>query len=174
MAQHDFINKKRPTRAKAQPERKPFPVLLIMLAVLLAGGFAYGLWYIKHNADPKAIKAQQKALEQPAKTVIQKPKTPEFINEMKQQEIKVEVNEPEQQGPYMMQCASFKTYAQAETLKAKIAFAGLLAEIKRSEGKNGVWFKVRLGPYETKRLAESDKNKLKRQKIMGCSILLWS
>ena len=63
---------------------------------------------------------------------------------------------------------------QAQTLKAKIAFAGLVAEVKKTQGSNGIWYKVRLGPYETKRLAESDKNKLKRIKIMGCGIWLWT
>ena len=73
-----------------------------------------------------------------------------------------------------MQCGSFRTLEQAQTLKAKIAFAGLVAEVKKTQGSNGIWYKVRLGPYETKRLAESDKNKLKRIKIMGCGIWLWT
>ena len=73
-----------------------------------------------------------------------------------------------------MQCGSFRTHQQAETLKAKIAFAGLISEIKKTTGSNGIWYKVRLGPYETKRHAESDKNKLKRINIVGCGIWGWT
>lgn len=176
MAQKDYINTKRPTKGKKQPAKKakkPFPLISVLIITVLVGAFGYGLWYIKTNADPEAVKQtkQQKKVEKP---VIKKPKTPEFINEIKQHEVKVQVKEIEQKGPYVMQCGSFKTYGQAETLKAKIAFAGLVAEIKRTEGKNGVWFKVRLGPYSTKRGAESDKNKLKRQKITGCGIWNWT
>ena len=73
-----------------------------------------------------------------------------------------------------MQCGSFRTYPQAESLKAKIAFAGLISEIKETTGSSGIWYKVRLGPYKTKRQAESDKNKLKRVKIVGCGIWGWT
>ncbi|MEO2268747.1 SPOR domain-containing protein [Pseudoalteromonas pernae] len=176
MAQHDYINRKRPQRGtkKKAPPKKPFPVFLVSAAVILCAGFGYGLWYIKNNADPEVVEQVKKQPEQ-QKTVIQKPTTPEFINEIKEAEIEVEVKEIEQQGPWVMQCGSFRTYGQAETLKAKIAFAGLVSEIRRTEGSNGVWYKVRLGPYPTKRGAESDKNKLKRQaKIMGCGIWLWT
>ncbi|MEM0516191.1 SPOR domain-containing protein [Pseudoalteromonas sp. YIC-827] len=176
MAQHDYINRKRPQRGaqKKAPPKKKLPILLIIAAIILLAGFGYGLWYIKNNADPEAVEQVKQAPKQEPKTVINKPETPEFINEIKQAEIEVEVKEVEQKGPYVMQCGSFRTYAQAETLKAKIAFTGLVAEIRHTEGTNGVWYKVRLGPYPTKRGAESDKNKLKRQaKIMGCGIWLW-
>ncbi|TLX51417.1 SPOR domain-containing protein [Pseudoalteromonas ruthenica] len=176
MAQHDYINRKRPQRGKNRkaPAKKPLPLVLIALAILLLASFAYGLWYIKTNADPEAVE-QVKQKPSASKPEIKKPQTPEFINEIKQAEIEVEVKEIEQKGPYQMQCGSFRTYAQAETLKAKIAFVGLVSEIRRTEGSNGVWFRVRLGPYPTKRGAESDKNKLKRQaKIMGCGIWLWN
>lgn len=172
MAQHDFINKKPNSRKKQPPPKKPFPVLLVLLAILLVAGFSYGLWYVKTNADPKLVK--QQANPQLEKEELAKPQTPEFIKEIKEQEIQVEVKKLEQKGPYVMQCASFRTYSQAESLKAKIAFTGLIAEIQESKGSSGIWYKVRLGPYKTKRLAESDKNKLKRNKITGCGIWLWT
>ena len=72
-----------------------------------------------------------------------------------------------------MQCGSFKTQKQAETLKARIAFSGLEAQVKSVSGKNGTWHKVYLGPYPRKRLAEKDKHKLKRNNINYCQIWLW-
>ncbi|MGO2010503.1 MAG: SPOR domain-containing protein [Pseudoalteromonas sp.] len=176
MAQHDFINKKPGNRKskKQPPKKKPLPILLIILAVLLIGGFSFGLWYVKKNADPKLVEQQANPTEAKSEPKVAKPRPPEFIKEIKEQEIQVTIKKLEQKGPYVMQCGSFKTKSQAETLKAKIAFAGLIAEIKKSTGSNGVWYKVRLGPYKTKRLAESDKNKLKRSKVTGCGIWFWT
>ena len=73
-----------------------------------------------------------------------------------------------------MQCGSFRKEQQAQAMKAQMAFAGLIAEIRKTNGKNGVWYRVRLGPYETKRQAESDKNKLKRINIVSCGIWGWT
>jgi cell division protein FtsN len=175
MAQHDYINKK-PANKKSKknaPAKKPFPVLLVVFTVLLVSGFAYGLWFIKHNADPKLVEKQAnpKSVE-PEEVVI--PRMPKFIKEIREHEIHVEVKKLEQNGPYVMQCGSFRTHKQAESLKAKIAFAGLISEIKEATGSNGLWYKVRLGPYKTKRQAESDRNKLKRLKIVGCGIWGWT
>ncbi|MCK8108760.1 SPOR domain-containing protein [Pseudoalteromonas sp. 2CM41L] len=175
MAQHDYINKKPAGRknTKQAPAKKPFPILLVVITVLFVGGFAYGLWFIKNNADPELVE-QQAHPKTAEKVEIAKPRAPKFIEEIKEHEIQVEVREIEQKGPYVMQCGSFRTHAQAETLKAKIAFAGLISEIKKTTGTNGVWYKVRLGPYKTKRQAESDKNKLKRVHVVSCGIWGWT
>ncbi|MBQ4832617.1 SPOR domain-containing protein [Pseudoalteromonas sp. MMG010] len=177
MAQHDFINKdpnKRNTKKK-QATKKPFPYIALILSILLIGGFAYGLWYIKHNADPKLVELQANPnTKKSAPEPIAKPRPPEFIQEIKDHEVQVKIKEIEQKGPYVMQCGSFRTEKQAETLKAKIAFAGLISEIRKTNGKNGVWYKVRLGPYKSKRQAESDKNKLKRVNVVSCGIWGWT
>ncbi|NOU51142.1 SPOR domain-containing protein [Pseudoalteromonas sp. JBTF-M23] len=175
MAQHDYINRKPKSNkgSKNTAPKKPFPTIMSLAALLLVGGFAYGLWYIKHNAEPEKIEAVAK----PAKTEapkLEKPVIKPFLEEIKEHEVKVEVKEIKSKGPYQMQCASTRTRAQAEEIKAKIAFAGLIAEIRRTEGSNGVWYRVRLGPYDTLRQAESDKNKLKRVKITGCGIWGWT
>ncbi|AQP99484.1 SPOR domain-containing protein [Pseudoalteromonas aliena] len=172
MAQHDYINKKPANRKnnKQAPAKKPFPIFLVSIALLLVGGFVYGLWFIKSNADPKLVEKQANPTTAEKKVEVVIPRTPAFIKEIRNHEIQVEVKQLEQKGPYVMQCGSFKTHAQAESLKAKIAFAGLISEIKQE----GTWHKVRLGPYKTKRQAESDKNKLKRVNIVSCGIWNWT
>jgi cell division protein FtsN len=175
MARHDYINKAPRSKKDKTPPKKAFPFLLVSLAVLLVGSFAFGLWYVKQHADPDKVKlAQNPVTKATPEPKAELPKAPDFIQEMKEHEIKVEVKEMEQGGPYQLVCGSFRAYEQAEALKAQIAFSGLTAEVRRLEGKNGVWFRVRLGPYSTKRLAESDKNRIKRAKIMGCNVHDWS
>ena len=171
MARHDYINKK-PKRSSKKSTKKVLPLKLIALAVVLFGLFVFGLWYIKQNAVPTPPKPQATVPKVKQEKPI--PQPPEFIEGLKNQEVKVPVKQIKSRGPYQMQCGSFRTYEQAETRKAAMAFAGLIAEVRRTEGKNGVWFRVRLGPYETKRQAESDKNKLRRIKIVDCGIWLWT
>jgi len=169
MAQHDFINKKRPNKSKKKATKKK-PIGWIIVAITLFIGAVYALWYITtHSEEKKQIEAKKVAPVK--KEQLKKPVDSDFIQAIKKPDlVKVEVTEMEQKGPYLMQCGSFKSREQAETLKAKIAFTGIISFIKHQ----GSWFKVRLGPYETKRKAESDKNVLKRQRIIGCSIQFWN
>ena len=77
-------------------------------------------------------------------------------------------------GPYQMQCGSFREQTQAEAMKAQIAFVGFGSEIRRTDGNNGVWYRVVLGPYESKRQATADRNRLRQQGINTCQIWNWS
>ncbi|MBD1582432.1 SPOR domain-containing protein [Pseudoalteromonas sp. S16_S37] len=174
MAQHDYINRKPKNNkgGKNTASKKPFPIIMSLAALLLVGGFAYGLWYIKHHAEPEKPTPTQAVKKETPK--LEKPVLKPFLEEIKEHEVKVEVKEIKSKGPYQMQCGSFRTHEQAEEMKAKMAFAGLIAQIRRTEGSNGVWYRVRLGPYDTLRQAESDKNKLKRIKIVGCGIWGWT
>nr|WP_274620627.1 SPOR domain-containing protein [Colwellia maritima] len=58
-------------------------------------------------------------------------------------------------------------------LKQKWLFFGVESLIQTAQGKNNIWYKVVLGPYERKRAAEKDKHKLRNNKINGCQIWLW-
>ncbi|MBU2972601.1 SPOR domain-containing protein [Pseudoalteromonas sp. C2R02] len=169
MAQHDFINKKRPNKSKKKAAKKK-PIGWILVALTLLFAFIYGLFYIFTNSEEKK-QSEAKKVVTVKKEALKKPVDSDFIQAIKEPDlVKVEVTEMEQKGPYVMQCGSYKSREQAETLKAKIAFTGIISFIKHQ----GSWFKVRLGPYETKRKAESDKNVLKRQRIIGCSIWFWN
>ncbi|MFT5451288.1 MAG: cell division protein FtsN [Enterobacterales bacterium] len=72
---------------------------------------------------------------------------------------------------YIMQCGSFRKIASAESLKATIAMNGLTAKISVTVEKSGKkWFRVALGPYESKRIAESERHQLERNSINNCRI----
>jgi len=170
MAQRDYVNKKR-TQKKPATNKRPFPVAALLVAVVLVSAGIYGLYFITTNSDVKASKqASQKA---PTSVPKPKPKKPEFIDEIENAKIEVEVEEQEQKGPYYMQCASLRNRDDAEALKAQIAFkTGLIADVDRTEGKNGVWYRVRIQPFDTKRLAESANNQIKRARMSRCQIYL--
>lgn len=176
----DYVKKGRPasrnTRKKNTPKapEKKQPVLLYVVAISLVAAFSYGLYAIKDSAQEPIVEDRKKVKEKPL-PVMPEEKW-EYVKELKNKTIEVEVpdrsNEPERE--YQMQCGSFRTLAQADTLKARIAFVGLESIVKRTEGKNGVWYRVVLGPYQSKRKAERERHQLQRAKINGCQIWLWT
>ena len=94
----------------------------------------------------------------------------DYVDALKTKEVEVDIPEEKKPSkPYQMQCGSFRNKSDAESLKATIAFQGLESTVK----KTGNWYRVILGPYDRKRLAEKQRHILQRAKINGCAIWLW-
>lgn len=64
---------------------------------------------------------------------------------------------------YFLQAASFRQRADAEKLRGRLALKGFksITQERKVEG-DGVYYRVRLGPYENKRKAKTAKNRLKK------------
>ncbi|WNO60473.1 SPOR domain-containing protein [Rheinheimera sp. MMS21-TC3] len=189
MAHKDYVktnrakpktNKRKPTtkRGKAKQPTTPLPWLAIILATIIVAGFGYFLWYLNQQPTVEVVPepAKQVAVTPKLDPLPAKPTSEpyQYIKELENKEVKVEVTEQAAAGPYQMQCGSFRSQNQAEEMKAKIAFSGFTAEVRRSEGTNGVWYRVVLGPYESKRQATADRNRLRQQNINTCQIWNWS
>lgn len=190
MSNQDYISRS-PAKKKKKPRKKSKKVqpvasiktkIVGILAILLLSAFAYGLWALKNSpetktpiqTEPKKTSNTEMINEEEANALPEPPQEKwTYVKDLENKQVEVGEYEVEQGGPYKMQCGSFKTRKQAEVLKANIAFAGLEAVIQSSTGKNGTWYKVALGPYPRKRMAEKDKNKLKRNNINYCQIWLW-
>ncbi|NVK55606.1 MAG: SPOR domain-containing protein [Alteromonadaceae bacterium] len=192
MSQRDYVSRgrapqkkntkkatKKTTAKRGRQQQEPaatVPWLTVAIVVLLLLGFAYFLWSIKDNADPGT--AQPLTVE-PAPAKDELPELPEeeweYIKTLPGYEVEVDVAEQVQSDKrYLMQCASFKTRAQADEMRAKIAFQGLEAQIRRSDGANGEWFRVILGPFDAKRDAERAKHSLRKVNITTCQIWYWN
>ena len=64
---------------------------------------------------------------------------------------------------YFLQAASFRSHADAEKLRARLALKGFKSITQvRSSVEKGTLYRVRLGPYESKRKSKSDKTKLEQ------------
>jgi len=190
MANQDYVSrspakKKKNTRKGKQSAANTGEIplkakLISLLLVILIGSFTYALWSLKTDPSTKTPLVEPvkstKAIKTPSNTK-ELPKPPKekwtYVKDLENKEIEVGEYEVKEKGPYKMQCGSFRTQKQAETLKARIAFSGLEAQVKAVTGKSGTWHKVFLGPYPRKRLAEKDKHKLKRNNINYCQIWLW-
>ncbi|MGL4936722.1 SPOR domain-containing protein, partial [Shewanella sp.] len=97
-----------------------------------------------------------------------------YLNELENKNVEVDIPDvvstrtPQQ---YQLQCASFRQESQANQMKAVIAFQGLEAQVRQIEGTTGMWYKVGLGPYETRRDAERKRHVLQKAGINGCQLL---
>jgi len=162
-------------RAAPRPRKntktvKPFPWPLVITVGVLVIGFAWFLYHLSQKTpvyDPvtPVISAKKDDLPpKPAKEPYQ------YIEELENKEIQVTVEELAAKGPFLMFCGTYRAIETAHQMKAKVAFAGYPSEVRRIEGKNGVFFRVTLGPYTSKRQAESDRSRLMRQKVVECRI----
>lgn len=157
----------------------------IIFTLMVLMGFGYFLFFLSNQAPEKPaampnMPAGQSAIkhDKPApKVEVEAPKKEpvkkwSFHEELSNRKVEVETETVEQRPlkTYVMQCASFRSQAQAEELKAKIAFSGLQARIKESSKNGRTWYKVVLGPYQGKRAAEKDRHLLQRNRIEGCRI----
>ena len=178
MAQKDYVARGRNNK-QAPPEPKAsLPWLRIVITLTLVAGFSYFLWSIKGTA-PEDTSNDGASSEQAQYKEDSMPDIPEeeweFIKSLP--EYTVEIEQQEQDQPtvrYLMQCGSFRKNTQAQELKANIAFLNLEAQVRSSQGSSGLWYRVILGPYDSKRVAEKDRHTLQRAKINGCKIWNWN
>jgi len=182
MAHQDYVSRSRAKNKKQSPYKKtvePAPdtslkvKLITAFLVLAIPSFGYLLWSIK-DQQPETVITPKVAK---TKKVAELPKPPEekwtYVDDLKSKQVEVGEYEVKQKGPYKMQCGSFRTRKQAESLKAKIAFSGLEAQVSKAAGTSSTWYKVYLGPYTKKRSAEKDRHKLKNNAIHDCKIWGW-
>lgn len=165
-----------------QSQQRPFPIVAVIILIATVTGFAWLLYSIKGHAPqpgllPEAVAPKPNVkVTEPLNPLPQKPQERPYIRELETKEVEVEVDTSRTKStrPYQMQCASFRNQSDAQAMKATIAFTGLSSQVKRSEGKNGVWYRVVLGPYTYKRNAETDRHKLQRAGIDTCQIWHWN
>ncbi|MGX9461689.1 SPOR domain-containing protein [Shewanella sp. A14] len=195
----DYANRKPRAGTKARsPQRKKapkrsFPYLAIFVVLTLIIGFGYFLWSINGSSSSSATaepaqQAKQKTAPAVATETTKKaakkdlnalpPKPQEewtYLEELENKQVEIDLPQSGvvSSGIYQMQCGSFRKESQANEMKARIAFQGAEAQVRRSEGTNGVWYRVVLGPYPNKRDAEHNRHKMQRAGLNGCQIWLW-
>ncbi|MCB1560327.1 MAG: SPOR domain-containing protein [Xanthomonadales bacterium] len=159
--------------------------LLIGLAiagfVVMRGGLGDTSLFPRPNPDATAPapSTDEPVAQQPKP--VSKPKydfytlLPEKEVVIPEAEISEQARAPEPAPPaddqrYLLQAAAFRNKADAEALKAKLAFSGLVARIE-SESINGTtWHRVRLGPYADLRQLDAARRQLKGQGVDAIAI----
>jgi len=126
---------------------------------------AAGVWQYKSRppAEP-AIAKQRKApasqTDEPAEKSSQDPGIP-ITFPQKLQETEVPIPEKDNKdarrdlhappvtrpGTYYLQAGSFRSEAEADRVRAKLAFAGIESKVQKVSIDADVWHRVRIGPY---------------------------
>lgn len=164
---------------QSQPSRKPISPIFIFVGGVLLTLFAVFLWVLVKKPeiikevlpakeDSQTVKAEDKPQEVKAEEASSEP-TFTYHETLTNKEIKVDETKAVQTSSnttYIMQCGAFRTNEDAESLKAEMAFIGFQANVEEKDG----WYRVRLGPYSTKRAAESDRHKLQDNNYQNCRI----
>ena len=180
------------TKKMPEPKGVAIPKVRIAFTFIVLVGFVVFLWNIKDSSENrKAELAQQQeagSLNEVSDHSVDASKhtaKQDDLPELKEEEwefmetltdpdyeVKVELPKdvPKSEQTFILQCGSFRQMHQAEQMRARIAFQGLESQIKESNGSNGLWCRVVLGPFERKRLAEKDKHTLQRAGFTTCKI----
>ena len=176
------------TRRTPPPKRKKTPwwLWLVIPAILIA--FVYGLMQLSQVEPPKAtpVTVQPKAAPAPKVVESKKPEKPaaakkdnfEFYQILQDSEVDTSHVDAYQSTPrgeqdfyYMIQAASFRNSSDADRLRAKLILSGLVeTSIRETTGKDDrPWFRVVLGPYESRSKMNRAEDKLVAMDISSYS-----
>ena len=137
--------------------------LRLYVAGVLTGVFLSFIGYLGTLPDPAVSATETGTPEQP-EVVIQRPRfdfytnlTQETIDEVQDTvEPAADVRKPptatELPEPYLLQAGSFRQHDDAERRRAQLLLLGLEPIIEEISGSNGIWFRVYLGPFESREL----------------------
>lgn len=159
---------------ESQGQTTPWLRIVFTLAVII--GFGVFLWSIKDASESnKPVAQKQETVKKTEDSLPEAPKEEwEFMKTLTDPDYEIEVEKPDtsqtSDTTYVLQCGSFRQKDQAESMRARIAFQGLESNIKESNGNNGRWFRVVMGPYDRKRMAEKDRHTLQRAGFTTCRI----
>lgn len=68
-------------------------------------------------------------------------------------------------GTYMLQVGSFRTYAQANRMKATLAFLGVVGNIQQVKVNSYTWNRVQVGPFKNLKTLNAVRSELHKHKI---------
>ena len=166
----------RKVAGRAVPKRK-IPGWIILLSGMLFGLLIAVFGYV-NGWVPKPDNPNEKPIAQSSQTKsstviegkstdlqIQPKKSYDFYETLQDMEVVVDDIELIQEDnlnsiSYTLQLGAFKRVEEAESLKAKVAFIGLLAVIQSVDVNDNHWHRVRLGPYKSGRKADKVKKNL--------------
>lgn len=189
-------------RVQPRGRKPPVAGWIWFVAGLLVGVFGTGLAWLELGSVEEAdgwIGAQpQEESHPPAKDRGGKPPKPkfDFYTLLPEMEVivpddelepvdpepppKVETTPParnsvgEQAGSerYLIQVASFRKPADAERLEAQLALLGFEAHVQRARGSDGVWHRVRAGPFGSVAEVRAARSRLASNGLKGYVVRL--
>ena len=185
----DFASnsKKRSSATRFRESNKESNTNFVVMILCLVLGIVITLVAVYFYQNSPDETPQQQVVQEPEKpsaknrykaVPAEEVEEPEFKfhQELRDKTVDVEVEEEPQtesdaDRTYIMQCGSFGTKERAETQKASIAMAGFEAIINVTQSNSGRnQYRVRLGPYKSKRKADQDSRAILANADIICAI----
>ena len=171
----DFANKgsggkKKATNAsRRQPAPAPAAPWPWFMAGLLCGVFLSGLvWLAAQQPDTAATEA----VVSEASTEEARPKPRfDFYTLLPEQRIDVGIdpeamaNTTAPSDEFLLQAGSFKQAGDADRRRAQLLLLGLTATVEEATTDNGRWFRVYIGPFESRSALQSARNRTAQEGI---------
>lgn len=184
---------KQAPRRKA-PVKKPFPVKLLLVTVLMCGALGYLIFsLLQVNPHPKqetvtiaTPKPQKPELaRKPAKASAQQAETEtdkrfEFYRILPKSEIttsdptayKSTPRDAKSEQLYVLQAGSFRNPNDADRMRAQLILLGLpnVSSQKTRNNKGETWYRVRTGPFDNRTTLKKAHDKLTKQNIFPLKV----
>lgn len=166
---------------------KPIGLMIVtfLLAAALIALLVYLKWFQPVVTNPNENSVKQAESQKPAPKPSDKEPEAETLDdevpfyktheEMVNKTVEIPLEDlklPEDANKYeyLMPCGSFRDIARAEELEAQIALAGYESQVNQVTVESGVWYRVELGPFKSKRTAESIRHRLQDNGLNYCKI----
>ncbi|KAA3640258.1 MAG: hypothetical protein DWP95_08945 [Proteobacteria bacterium] len=181
------MTKRKTTRkksARTAGRKRPVPGWIILSSGVLFGLLIAVIIYangwvpepVKNNDKPAPDQSAQQPVEDVSTHVAKRANNYDFYTVLPEMEVVIpkediaqEAAKKNQNYQYILQVASFKNKADAEAMKAKIAFSGQIAYIQTINVNDTQWHRVRVGPFESGREADKQKRAIEK---MGQRVLM--
>ena len=179
----DYKPTARARRARKGDRGARVPGWLWLLTGAAIGSFAMFLYELHQgrSSQPPAPPAVSASLpgaapagaETPAPSAAEQPPDFDFYTLLPQKQVTIPEEELRPQteltgakpGSWLLQAGSFRAHQDADRLKATLAFQGLESTIDSVSGSSGTWYRVRLGPFASRREVERIRSRLARENI---------
>lgn len=187
---HDYKHRSttnQPKKRRHKSSKNPKPIIPVWLAFLLGlaiGAFATGLYLLADTPAPIECPPQP-ALECPVldapEPITPPPSGYDFYNILPDMEVTVpdsaqipparskpptpasNTDVPANANLYFLQVGSFPDMGRADTMRAKLGVAGFESKVQIAEMNNSVFYRVRVGPYTSRRDAERVERRLRAE-----------
>lgn len=140
------------------------------LGVVVGLGLATAMGLMRSSEPPEAgPQALSNEVIAPAEEELAPPRRYEFFSVLPEVERVVPEREieqaladvnPEPATTYTLQAGSFRSSADAESLRAQITLLGLSAQVQSVTVDDESWHRVRVGPFESARAADGARRRL--------------
>lgn len=174
------MTKRKTSRKKSNRtagRKRPVPGWIILFSGVLSGLLIAVIIYangwvpepVKNADKPSPDQSTERPVEDVSSHVAKRANNYDFYTVLPEMEVVIpkediaqEAAKKNQNYQYILQVASFKNKADAETLKAKIAFSGQIAYIQTINVNNTQWHRVRVGPFTSGREADKQKRAIEQ------------